>query len=52
MSPAGYRIVFDELVKLIKENWPEYPPYKMIYKVKLPWEKEKGAEFWDVTNDK
>ncbi|KAH8795418.1 GDSL Lipase/Acylhydrolase family protein-like protein [Hyaloscypha finlandica] len=50
VSPQGYRIVFDELVKLINEKWPEYPPYKMPYAVKVQWEKDMGAEFWDVKN--
>lgn len=52
IGPQGYRLVFDELVKLINEKFPEYPPYKMPYTVKVPWEKEMGAEFWDVKNDK
>jgi isoamyl acetate esterase len=48
--------VFEELIKLIKEKWPEYAPYKMPYKmpyaVKVDWELEQGDELWDVKNDK
>ena len=51
ISPQGYRIAFDGLVKLIKEKWPEYPPYKMPYTVKVQWEKDMGSEHWDVKND-
>jgi len=34
--------VFDELVKVLKENWPEYTPYKMPFRanVGMPWEIE------------
>lgn len=42
LAPDGYRIVFDELLKVLKENWPQYPPYTMPFKVTLdlPWEVE------------
>lgn len=42
MAPDGYRIVFDELVKVLKANWPKYPPYTMPYKanVGMSWEIE------------
>lgn len=43
LAPAGYRIVFDELVKVLRDNWPEYPPYTMIPKVLVQWETELHA---------
>jgi hypothetical protein len=39
------------MVKLFKVKWPEYPPYKMPFAVKVGWEKDLGSAFWDVTND-
>lgn len=34
--------MFDELVKVLKGNWPKYPPYAMPFKVNagMPWELE------------
>jgi hypothetical protein len=52
LSGEGYRVVFDGLIKVLKENWAEYPPYKMPFAVKVPWEIELGSEYWDVKNDK
>ncbi|CZT42107.1 related to IAH1 Isoamyl acetate hydrolytic enzyme [Rhynchosporium secalis] len=52
LSPSGYRIVFDGLIKVMKENWPEYLPYKMPFTEKVPWEIELGDQMWDVNNDK
>jgi isoamyl acetate esterase len=49
LSPEGYRVVFDELLKVLREKWPEYPPYKMPFTVKLPWEMEMGDAFWDIS---
>ncbi|KAH8812661.1 GDSL Lipase/Acylhydrolase family protein-like protein [Xylogone sp. PMI_703] len=51
LGPEGYKIVFDELTKLIKEKWPAFPPYKMPYVNKVAWELERGDQFWDVNND-
>jgi hypothetical protein len=51
LSPKGYKVVFDGLIKLIKENWPEFPPYKMPFQLKVGWEVELGDQFWDVNND-
>ena len=48
LNPEGYKAVFDELVRVIKENWPGYLPYKMPYAVKVPWEMELGDRMWDV----
>jgi len=48
LNPDGYKAVFEELVKVMKEKWPEYPPYKMPYAVKVPWEVELGDKMWDV----
>lgn len=48
LGGAGYKVAFDGLAKLIKEKWPEYPPYMMPYKVKVGWEKEQGDRFWDI----
>jgi hypothetical protein len=39
------------MIKLLKDKWPEYPPYKMPYAVKVPWELELGSSFWDANND-
>lgn len=50
-SPKGYKVVFDALMKVIKNKWPEYPPYKMPFAVKVGWEKELRGELWDVKND-
>jgi hypothetical protein len=52
LGPKGYELVFEELIKLIKEKWPEYAPYRMPYAVKVDWELDQGEEFWDVKNDK
>jgi hypothetical protein len=30
------------------EKWPEYPPYKMPYAVKVPWEMGFGDQLGDV----
>ncbi|KUJ16609.1 GDSL Lipase/Acylhydrolase family protein-like protein [Mollisia scopiformis] len=51
ISPTGYRVVFDALIKLIKEKWPEYRPYKMPFVTKVAWEIELGDQMWDVKND-
>lgn len=51
MSPAGYKLVFDALIKLIKEKWPEYRPYKMPFVTKVAWEIQMGDQMWDVKND-
>ena len=44
MSPEGYRIVFDELVKVLRERWPEYPPYSTTPKVLVKWETDLLAQ--------
>jgi hypothetical protein len=51
LRPSGYKFVYDALIALIKEKWPEYPPYKMPFAVKVGWEVELGDQFWDVKND-
>ncbi|CZR67802.1 related to IAH1 Isoamyl acetate hydrolytic enzyme [Phialocephala subalpina] len=51
VSPAGYKIVFEALIKLMKEKWPEYRPYKMPFVTKVAWEIELGDQMWDVKND-
>lgn len=51
LSPSGYKIVFDGLIALIKEHWPEFPPYKMPFREKVAWEIELGDQLWDVNND-
>ena len=51
LSAQGYKLVFEELKKLLKEKWPEYPLYKMPYAVKVDWEREWGSGYWDVEND-
>jgi len=38
VSPDGYKIVFDELTAVIREKWPEYPPYTSQRKVLVKWE--------------
>jgi hypothetical protein len=48
LSGTGYRVAYDGLLKLIKETWPEYPPYTMPYKVKVGWENELGDKMWDI----
>jgi hypothetical protein len=50
LTPAGYKVVFEELVKVLREKFPEFPPYKMPYGVKVPWETARGDQFWDVNN--
>ncbi|KAH7417825.1 GDSL Lipase/Acylhydrolase family protein-like protein [Cadophora sp. MPI-SDFR-AT-0126] len=52
LSPSGYKIVFDGLVAVMKKHWPEFPPYKMPFTEKVPWEIELGDQMWDVNNDK
>ena len=48
LNPEGYKVVFEELLKVMREKWPEYPPYKMPYAVKVPWEVDLGDMMWDV----
>ncbi|KAE8451632.1 hypothetical protein EG329_003089 [Mollisiaceae sp. DMI_Dod_QoI] len=43
ISPSGYRLVFDHLIKLIKEKWPEYRPYKMPFMTKPPPKRDQEA---------
>ncbi|TVY15874.1 hypothetical protein LARI1_G006975 [Lachnellula arida] len=49
-APRGtyYKLVFEELMKVMKDIWPDHPPYKMPYAVKVPWEPELGDKMWDV----
>lgn len=51
MSPAGYKLVFDALLELLKEKWPEYRPYKMPFVTKVAWEIDMGDQMGDVKND-
>ena len=48
LTPEGYKVVFDELLKVLKKEYPDYPPYQMPYTVKVPWEKSRGDQFWDI----
>ncbi|KAG9232864.1 GDSL Lipase/Acylhydrolase family protein-like protein [Amylocarpus encephaloides] len=48
LTPEGYNVVFDELLKVLKKEYPDYPPYQMPYVVKVPWERSRGNEFWDI----
>ncbi len=43
--------MFDGLIALIKEQWPEFPPYKMPFREKVAWEIGLGDQMWDVKND-
>ena len=45
LAPDGYRIVYDELLKTLQENWPQYPAYKTPFKIDI------GME-WEVENRK
>lgn len=49
LSPRGYKIVFDELLKLMQQNWPDQKPYRMPFVHKVSWEKNMGDSFWDTT---
>ncbi|KAL2066058.1 hypothetical protein VTL71DRAFT_2129 [Oculimacula yallundae] len=64
LTPAGYRLVFDDMMALIKYYWPPFTPYinKMSIDEIFAWEKvlfnyqihgppNKGQP-WDVNNDK
>jgi len=48
LGPDGYKFVFEELLRVIKAKWPEYPPYRMPYAVKVPWELAFGDQMGDV----
>jgi hypothetical protein len=50
LTPKGYEIVWEELSKVIQEKFPEYPPYKMPYATKVPWETARGDQMWDVND--
>lgn len=50
LTGAGYTIVFDELIEVLKRESPEYPPYKMPFEVKVGWELERGEMMWDMNN--
>lgn len=51
LSSSGYKIVFDALMSVTMEHWPEFPPYKMPFTEKVSWEVELGDQMWDVNND-
>lgn len=51
MTGKGYKIVYEGLMKLIVENWPEEDPVKMPFARKVGWEKDMGALFWDINHD-
>lgn len=51
LSADGYRVVFEGLMELIIETWPDQNPNKMPYGVKVPWEEAFGSTFWDVSQD-
>jgi hypothetical protein len=48
LNTSGYKIVFDELIKLIRQHWPDQNPSKMPFVHKVEWEKDMGDSFWDV----
>ena len=48
LSDKGYRIVYDGLMKLIVETWPDQNPAKMPWARKLKWELDLGDTFWDI----
>ncbi|KAH6676646.1 SGNH hydrolase-type esterase domain-containing protein, partial [Halenospora varia] len=50
LTSKGYKVIFEELLETLKANWPEYPPYKMPYEVKIDWEIAFGDQYWDVNN--
>ncbi|CAG8974624.1 hypothetical protein HYALB_00009801 [Hymenoscyphus albidus] len=52
LTPQGYRLVYDELIKVMKERFPMYPPYTMPFSVKVPWEAARGGGHWDVVVQK
>lgn len=31
LTPAGYRIVYGEVLKVIRENWPDQDPEKLQF---------------------
>lgn len=41
--------MFDELLKLIEEHWPDQKPYRMSFVHKVGWEIELGDAMWDIT---
>ena len=38
LSPAGYQLAFDELMRVIKHSCPELVPEKIPRAVTIPWE--------------
>ncbi|KAL3427949.1 GDSL-like Lipase/Acylhydrolase [Phlyctema vagabunda] len=40
LSPAGYEVVYEGLIKTLDENWPDMVPEKLPYTVSVAWEKE------------
>lgn len=38
LNGDGYRIVFEGLMRLIIDTWPDQNPYTMPHSVRLPWE--------------
>ncbi|PQE09330.1 GDSL Lipase Acylhydrolase family protein [Rutstroemia sp. NJR-2017a BVV2] len=38
----GYKILFEEVTKCIKDNYPEQMPEKLDAKVKMQWERDLG----------
>ncbi|EHK98690.1 putative GDSL esterase/lipase [Glarea lozoyensis 74030] len=50
LTPKGYHVVWEELAKVLIEKFPDFPPYKMPYDVKVPWEVARGDQYWDVND--
>ena len=46
MSPAGYKILYDELVAVIAANWPDQMPEKLSM-VLPPWNDEAAWKAWE-----
>jgi hypothetical protein len=49
-NPAGYDVLFQELVKLIAERWPDQVPEKLP--MVLPaWNDPQAWETWEKSHD-
>lgn len=45
MNPAGYQILYDELINVISHNWPDQLPAKLPM-VLPPWNDEAAWKAW------
>jgi len=48
LSDKGYRRVYNGLMKLIVETWPDQNPARMPWARKVKWELDLGDTFWDI----